>query len=633
MKKILLSLFYIYVFSVSLIANPVGKEKAMEIARNFLGQMSPHKMNMVECPINKAHRRGYNHDDVPYYIINNEDGGFVIVSNSTSTVPILAYSYQNSFDPESVPDNLNEWMEQMSEIINKEWDREPTPEIAQVWSKYASQRVNSATPVVQLETAQWHQGSPFKDQCPIIDEWRCAAGCVPIALAITMRYWNWPNAGVGVLPKYAYNSAEGYGCEYDPSYEGVEGMYIGGGYELGEEYDWDSMPLHGNIEQFSDEEQYAVSHLVKDCGALLETVYSPGASGSAFPRVERIKKYFNYDKAFIVQESDDYSYNEWIALLKKELNEGRPLLTAGGFHAYVIDGYDNNDYFSINWGWGGIDNGYYVMGPFGAGYNGGDLYTNFIGQAVCIGLQPDRGNDYKYVLEWGEGYYLTIKGGNYELSKPFELSNVWARIRNSEDGDYFYRGDYAAAILNQSGEIKQLISTPQKLYDNYIMDFWFSGAHFCNTNTITCQIDDEPDIGDYIAIVFRSVGSSTWESVMTDANRCSAKLFLNESDRLDENTTITINPNERAFNWGFVSLTTRLMTIKTMIGTQLTIYRSDGSVVEETEPDSGWLHISTDDGKKESVYIHYVFLSVFEPGTYTIVLNHSLQHKEISFTL
>jgi hypothetical protein len=440
-----------------------------------------------------------------------------------------------------------------------------------------------------LETAQWDQWAPFNNQSPEVNGEKCPTGCVATALAIVMRYWKWPNAGVGTLPKYSFNPETGE--SYEPELGWINGAYHGGGYELGEEYDWDAMPLD-NYDQFNESQQNAVSHLMKDCGTLLQTAYSFAlSSGAAFDKVNSIKEFFNYDKAFTKQCAVNYSsYDEWTTILKKELNDGRPILASGGLHAYVIDGYDDNDYFSINWGWGGQDNGFYIMDPYYTNnWSGGDIYTFFITQEAFIGLQPDAGGEYKYTLEWNAGdKYLSIPDNHYELSKPFELCNVAASVRGLPSGS-FYRGDYAAAILNQSGEIKHFISTTQKLYENQIFDFWDSGVRFSNT-TITCQIDDEPDPGDYITIVFRSVGTSTWESVLANAYSNNAKIYLKESKRLDENTTVVINPNERQFTRGLVSLTTKLMTIKTMTGTSITIYRSDGSKVEEVA-DTGRLHI------------------------------------------
>ena len=32
-----------------------------------------------------------------------------------------------------------------------------------------------------------------------------------------------------------------------------------------------------------------------------------------------------------------------------------------GGHEFVIDGYNGNELFHINWGWGGADNGYFAL--------------------------------------------------------------------------------------------------------------------------------------------------------------------------------------------------------------------------------------------------------------------------------
>lgn len=52
--------------------------------------------------------------------------------------------------------------------------------------------------------------------------------------------------------------------------------------------------------------------------------------------------------------------------LRGEIDANRPVLYAafdsiGGGHAFVIDGY-KDDSFSVNWGWGGLCNGFYHIG-------------------------------------------------------------------------------------------------------------------------------------------------------------------------------------------------------------------------------------------------------------------------------
>ena len=47
---------------------------------------------------------------------------------------------------------------------------------------------------------------------------------------------------------------------------------------------------------------------------------------------------------------------------------GRPLFYSGsdtygaGGHAFICDGYDNNDFFHFNWGWGGRDDAWCAIG-------------------------------------------------------------------------------------------------------------------------------------------------------------------------------------------------------------------------------------------------------------------------------
>ena len=62
---------------------------------------------------------------------------------------------------------------------------------------------------------------------------------------------------------------------------------------------------------------------------------------------------------------DDYNDATWIQMLKTDLDNGRPIQYAGfgqgGGHTWVCDGYDNDNNFHMNWGWGGTYDGYYSL--------------------------------------------------------------------------------------------------------------------------------------------------------------------------------------------------------------------------------------------------------------------------------
>ena len=70
---------------------------------------------------------------------------------------------------------------------------------------------------------------------------------------------------------------------------------------------------------------------------------------------------FYYDAEIIYR--DGMVRNQFLEIIKENLNAKKPMVFSGlglqGGHAFVCDGYDSNDYLHINWGWGGISDGYF----------------------------------------------------------------------------------------------------------------------------------------------------------------------------------------------------------------------------------------------------------------------------------
>ena len=68
--------------------------------------------------------------------------------------------------------------------------------------------------------------------------------------------------------------------------------------------------------------------------------------------------------------------------LMDNLDAGMPLYYASsgpdGGHAYVVDGYDEDGLFHLNWGWAGFDNGWYAIDGFYLTYYSFPYYHNAI---------------------------------------------------------------------------------------------------------------------------------------------------------------------------------------------------------------------------------------------------------------
>ena len=58
-------------------------------------------------------------------------------------------------------------------------------------------------------------------------------------------------------------------------------------------------------------------------------------------------------------------------LIKENLDLGQPIIHDGfdsdGGHAWNVDGYDDDDNFHMNWGWGGSSNGWFTVDNLVAG--------------------------------------------------------------------------------------------------------------------------------------------------------------------------------------------------------------------------------------------------------------------------
>ncbi len=100
-----------------------------------------------------------------------------------------------------------------------------------------------------------------------------------------------------------------------------------------------------------------------------------GSSPPNMDKIDNIEKHFHY---FVTRGISDDFY------IKNELEHRRPLYaTVIGFpenHAVVIDGYDDRNYYHLNFGWGGIFNGYFLMSNglwFGTGNGGQKFFANF----------------------------------------------------------------------------------------------------------------------------------------------------------------------------------------------------------------------------------------------------------------
>lgn len=360
MKKLTLLLVSIFTVLISF-AGEVTEEQALVIAQQFMRGKQFKQKNL--------HRTRSVGDTKSFYIFNvDKNGGFIIVSADDRTVPILGYASEGNMDVDQLPENVKKWLEGYDQQIK-----------ALVGSHIRSsvQRRAIGSPIAPLLTTHWGQEPPYNSQCPMDGETRCVTGCIATVMAQIMNYYKWPETAVGPFAAYT-TSTQSIPVPELPATT----------------FKWDKMKdtyKYGEEGEAAD----AVAELMRYCGQAVTMDYTAHVSGSAL-RVERMSDCFGFDKNAYEISRSNFTTEEWEEIIYHELENKRPVAYVGIVgvgHQYLVDGYDGNGLFHVNWGWWGMYDGYYalsVLNPYESllGANGWNM-----GQAAIIGLQPDNGKE------------------------------------------------------------------------------------------------------------------------------------------------------------------------------------------------------------------------------------------------
>lgn len=392
MKRFILLVICISICS-SAIADSVTPQQAAKKAESFFSGGIPTKSGSSVKLIwtwPEVQTKASNGSDPLIYVFERDGGGFAIVAGEDAAHPILGYSATDSFSTTDMPDNLRSFLSWYGEVLQCARDNHwsASPEMREEWNRGMTLADLDNEQSVQLETAQWGQGSPYNDLCPVIDGVRCPSGCVATATAIIMRYHQWPKRGTGELPSYDYD------------YKGVKGHVDG--YRLGHEYQWDNMPMKRPEGGYTEEQSGQIAQLLYDVGVMTKMLYSPYASGAYISNAGKgLLEYFDYDNSMLTARRF-YTINlsaielqkNWENIIRDEIQSYRPVLftgrpAPGGLgegHAFVIDGFKDN-YFSINYGWGG-GSCFFLLTPIDGHEE--DLSNYYINQEMVYNIFPNN---------------------------------------------------------------------------------------------------------------------------------------------------------------------------------------------------------------------------------------------------
>ena len=316
----------------------------------------------------------------PYFVFDRGLGeGFVIVSGDDAVAePILGYCERGTFDFDQLPPNMQEWLGDYARQIAT---------LSTSQQAAAIHRIPTHPKVSQLMTSEWSQGSPYNDECPMyFNLGRSVTGCVATAYAQILYYHREKMVTETQAAMPAYNTWTSH-----PTY----GQLHVDGIPAGAPLDWANMvDTYGSSRTAA--QKLAVAQLMHYCGVAVHMDYTNGASGAQSGEVDdALRNYFGFGSS-VRYVSNASSDEEWDAIIYAEIAEGRPIYISGANseagHAFVCDGYDGNRLYHINWGWGGLSDGYYYLSNLTPGQQGiggsGDGYNGY--REIIIGIEPEN---------------------------------------------------------------------------------------------------------------------------------------------------------------------------------------------------------------------------------------------------
>lgn len=337
------------------------------------------------------------------YVFDVKSSGFVIASADDRVPGILGYSQNGTFDAENISDGLQFMLNLYAEQISYVKENDITAK--------ESSTLDDWEPISPLLSTQWNQYYPYNKKCPYNSKGKqCLTGCAATAMAQIMKYHNFPPVGTG-------------SNTYDTEIDGVMTTVSLDFSSL--PFEWEKMFNKYNRFVNKTDEMDAVANLMYAAGVSANMEYGSESSGAYTKNaINGLLKNFNYDSSIRHIVTGLYSLEEYNKKMYEELSESRPVYIEGctkedDAHAFVCDGYDSQDYFHINWGWGGQDDGYFKLGLV----DEGGMEYEYKQNIVC-NIKPNRGGSFDPYCE-------------FVYDTDFCVNQSWADISSKEWIEFF----------------------------------------------------------------------------------------------------------------------------------------------------------------------------------------------------
>lgn len=370
-------------------AAPVTPEKALEIVNAPSSQKMLRAMGgSPSFRIAEKRLTPAGNATACYLMTRNSMPGYVIVAGDDALgTEVLGYS--NNGTPDEMPDNMRAWLDQAGRAIDY-LNSHPGAAPIKVQPKSPGASVEPL-----LGNIHWGQQPYYNRKAPSSSY---PIGCVATAVGQVMYSHQWPASGTG---SHSYTTTT-HKLQISQDFSKTT-------------YRWDKMAE--TLDNTSSEETIdAVATMLYDFAVSVEMDFQVGGSGAYSEKIAgALANHFGYSKQIHCCKRDAYTGEQWIEMLHNELDNGFPVVYGGATsgmgmgHSFVCDGYNEDGFYHINWGWNGNGNGYFAINALAYDYidmtTGQSMKDGFnYHQDMIVGMRPDRDastqwRDYEFFTE------------------------------------------------------------------------------------------------------------------------------------------------------------------------------------------------------------------------------------------
>ena len=426
-------------------AAPISERQARTIAADFMaarsmpssGLMTAHKAPML----NEA---WLSTGKTAYYVFNAAQAGkgYVIVAADDRVPAILGYSDSGTFDAQDVPPAMQDWLDGYALQV-------------EAIARGAAPELRSATraAIEPMLSVRWGQGLPYNVLLPHINgssNDHAYVGCVAVAMAQIMGYWQYPPRATQTIPKYTSNVGMSYAVTM-PALAPID-------------FDWDNMHETYYTNDSTSNAALAVANLMLYATTSVRSNFGLTSTSSYTSNIpEKLITYFGYKNSAHFLRRSNFVTQAWEDTIYNELAAGRPVAYGGNKkssgHAFVCDGYDGEGRFHINWGWAGKSNGYFLLNLLNPSDEGigsaAGAYGYVYNQGIGIGIEPADGTTGTAAFSFEELSYSSANTTRSAASSNFSVSVSGRFINNTNVASRFRQG----WGLYQDGELIKVLYT------------------------------------------------------------------------------------------------------------------------------------------------------------------------------